>query len=90
MKKYNILAIQKVAMDRRTRRAYCPFLSKYMIVYSSSRAAIYVYKRWDIKTVEAKKGEDWAQVTIGEGAAAVIIWLIYSPIQIKKTLEYPL
>jgi hypothetical protein len=77
------LAIQKVAVEKRTGRTYCPFLSKYMVVYSSGRAAIYVHKRWNIKTVEAKGGEDWAQVTIGEGAAAVTIWLIYSPIQIK-------
>jgi hypothetical protein len=76
------LAIQKVAVDRRTGRAYCPFLSRYMMVYNSGKAAIYVHKRWDIKTVEAKRGENWAQVTIGEGAAAVIIWLIYSFIQI--------
>jgi hypothetical protein len=80
MKKYNILAIQKMAMDRKTGRAYCPSLLRYIMVYSSGRAAIYVHRRWDIKTVEAKKGEDWAQVTIGEGAAVVIIWLIYSPI----------
>jgi hypothetical protein len=73
-----------MAVDRRTRRAYCFFLSKYMVVYSSGRAVIYVHKRWDIKTVEAKGGENWAQVTIGEGAAAVTIWLIYSFIQIKK------
>jgi hypothetical protein len=70
-------------MDKRTGRAYCPFLSKYMVIYSSSRAAIYVHKRWNIKTVEAKGGENWAQVTIGEGAAAVTIWSIYSLIQIK-------
>jgi hypothetical protein len=44
-----------------------------MVVYSSSKAAIYVHKRWNIKTVKAKGGEDWAQVTISEGAAAVII-----------------
>jgi hypothetical protein len=73
-----------MAVDRRTGRAYCPFLSKYMVVYSSGRAAIYVHKRWNIKTVEAKGGEDWAQVTIGEGAAAVTIWSIYSLIQIKE------
>jgi hypothetical protein len=60
-------------VDRRTGRAYCFFLSRYMMVYSSGKAAIYVHKRWNIKTVEAKGGEDWAQVTIGEGAAAVII-----------------
>jgi hypothetical protein len=83
MEKYNIVAIQKMAVDRRTGRAYCPSLSRYMVVYSSGRAAIYVHKRWDIKTVKAKRGENWAQVTIGEGAAAVTIWLIYSLIQIK-------
>jgi hypothetical protein len=76
-------------MDRRTGRAYCPFLSRYMVVYSSGRAAIYVHKRWNIKTVEAKRSEDWAQVTIGEGAAAVTIWSIYSPIQIKKPWNTP-
>jgi hypothetical protein len=76
------LAIQKVAINRRTGRAYCPFLSKYMVIYSSSKAAIYVHKRWNIKTVEAKGGENWVQVTIGEGAAAVIIWLIHPFIQI--------
>jgi hypothetical protein len=78
------LAIQEVAVNRRTGRAYCPFLSRYMVVYSSGKAAIYVHRRWDIKTVEAKGGEDWAQVTIGESAATVTIWLIYSFIQIKE------
>jgi hypothetical protein len=58
MEKYDILAILEVAMDRRTGRAYCFFLSKYTVVYSSGRAAIYVHRRWDIKTVEAKGGED--------------------------------
>jgi hypothetical protein len=72
-----------MAVDKRTGKAYCPFLSKYMMVYSSGRAAIYVHKMWNIKAVEAKGGENWAQVTIGEGAAAVTIWLIYSPIQIE-------
>jgi hypothetical protein len=89
MEEYDILAIQKVAMDKRTGRAYCPFLSRYIMVYSSGRAAIYVHKRWDIKTMEAKRGEDWAQVTIGEGAAAVIIWLIYSFIQMRKFWNIP-
>jgi hypothetical protein len=83
MEEYDILAIQKVAMNRRTGRAYCPFLSRYTVVYSSGKAAIYVHRRWNIKTVEAKKGENWAQRTIGESAATVIIWLIYSLIQIK-------
>jgi hypothetical protein len=90
MEEYDILAIQKMAMDRRTRRAYCPSLSRYMVVYSSGRAAIYVHRRWNIKTVEAKGGEDWAQVTIGEGAAAVTIWSIYSPIQIGGPWNTPL
>jgi hypothetical protein len=52
------MAIQKMAMDRRTGRAYCPFLSKYMVVYNSGKAAIYVHKKWNIKTVKAKGGED--------------------------------
>jgi hypothetical protein len=80
---YDILAVQEVAVDRGTGRAYCPALSRYTVVYSSGRAAIYVHKRWDIKTLEAAEGDDWARITIGEGAAAVTIWSIYSLIQIK-------
>jgi hypothetical protein len=81
--KYNILAVQKMAVNKGTKRAYCPILLKYTIVYSSGRAAIYVHKRWNIKTLEATKGDNWARITIGEEAAAVTIWLIYSPIQMK-------
>jgi hypothetical protein len=33
--------------------------------------------------LEAAKGDNWAQIKIGEGAAVVTIWSIYSPIQIK-------
>jgi hypothetical protein len=79
---YDILAMQEVAVDREMGRAYCPALSRYTVVYSSGRAAIYVHKRWDIKTLEAAEGDDWARITIGEGVAAVIVWSIYSPIQI--------
>jgi hypothetical protein len=42
---YDILAMQKVAVDKGTGRAYCPILSRYTVIYSSGRAAIYVYKR---------------------------------------------
>jgi exonuclease III len=80
---YDILMMQKVAVDKGTGRAYCPALLKYTMVYSSGRTAIYVHKRWDIKTLEAAENDNWARITIGEGAAAVTIWLIYSPIQIK-------
>jgi hypothetical protein len=80
---YDVLAVQKVAMNKGTERAYCPTLSRYMMVYSSGRAAIYVHKWWNIKIFEAAEGDNWARITISEKAAAVIIWLIYSPIQIK-------
>jgi hypothetical protein len=42
---YDILAMQKVTMDKGTGRTYCPVLSRYTMVYSSGRAAIYVHKR---------------------------------------------
>jgi hypothetical protein len=69
-----------VAVDKGTEKAYCPALSRYTVVYSSGKAAIYVHKRWNIKTLEAAEGDNWARITIGEGAAVVTIWLIYSPI----------
>jgi hypothetical protein len=71
--KYDILAMQKVAINKGTEKAYCPALSKYTVVYSSGRAAIYVHKRWDIKTLEAAEGDNWARITIGEKAAAVTV-----------------
>jgi hypothetical protein len=75
--------VQKVAVDRGTGRAYCPVLSRYTVVYSSGKAAIYVYKRWDIKILEATEGDNWARIIIGEEAAVVTVWSIYSPIQIR-------
>jgi hypothetical protein len=62
-----------MAMDKGTKRAYCPTLSRYTVVYNSGRAAIYVHKRWNIKTLEAAKNDNWARITIGEGAAIVTI-----------------
>jgi hypothetical protein len=81
--KYNILAVQKVAIDKGTGRAYCPALPKYTMVYNSGRTVICVHKRWNIKILEAAEGDNWARITISEGAAAITVWLIYSPIQIK-------
>jgi hypothetical protein len=72
-KKYDILAMQKVAVNKGTKRAYCPALSKYTVVYNNGRTAIYVHKRWNIKILEAAEGDNWAQITIGEGAATVIV-----------------
>jgi hypothetical protein len=37
--------MQKVAVDKGTEKIYCPALLKYMMVYSSGKAAIYVHKR---------------------------------------------
>jgi hypothetical protein len=78
--KYNILVMQKVAMDKGTERAYYFVLSKYTVVYSSGRAVIYVHKRWNIKILKAAKGDNWAQIIISEKVAAIIVWSIYSPI----------
>jgi hypothetical protein len=72
-KKYDILAVQKVAVDKRTEKAYYFALSKYTVVYSSSRAAIYVHKRWNIKTFEAAKSDNWARITISEKVEIIII-----------------
>jgi hypothetical protein len=60
-------------MDKETGKAYCPVLSGYTMVYNSGRTAIYVYKWWNIKTLEAAENDNWARITIGEGAAAVIV-----------------
>jgi hypothetical protein len=37
--------MQKVAINKKTERAYCPVLSRYTVVYNSGKAAIYVHKR---------------------------------------------
>jgi hypothetical protein len=57
-KKYDILAMQKVAVDKGTERVYCPALSRYTMVYSSGRTAIYVHKRWNIKILKAAKNDN--------------------------------
>jgi hypothetical protein len=75
--------MQKMAVDKGTEKAYCSVLSKYTMVYSSSRTAIYVYKRWNIKTLKKAKNNNWARIIISEKAAAITVWLIYSPIQIR-------
>jgi hypothetical protein len=75
--------MQKVTVNRGTGRAHCPVLSNYTMVYSSGKAAIYVYKRWNIKILKATEGDNWARITIGEGVAAITVWSIYSPIQIR-------
>jgi exonuclease III len=77
---YDILAVQELAVDNGTGRAYCPALSKYTMVYNSGRTAIYIYKRWNIKILKAAEGDNWARIIIGEGAAVVTVWSIYSPI----------
>jgi hypothetical protein len=73
IKKYDILAMQKVAVDKGTGRAYCPALSRYTMVYNSGRTAIYVHKRYNIKILKAAKGDNWARITISEGVAVVIV-----------------
>jgi hypothetical protein len=79
-----------MAIDKGTKRAYYPALLKYTMVYSSGKAAIYVHKWWNTKTLEAAENNNWARITIGEGAAVVTVWLIYSPIQIKGPWNTPL
>jgi exonuclease III len=86
---YDILAVQKMAMDKETKKAYCPVLSRYTVVYSSGKAAIYVHKRWNIKTLETAENDNWARIIIGEKAAAITIWSIYSPIQIRGLWNIP-
>jgi hypothetical protein len=70
---YDILAVQKIAVDKGTGRVYCPALLRYTMVYSSSKAAIYVHKRWNIKILKAAKGDNWARITISEKAAAITV-----------------
>jgi hypothetical protein len=71
-----------MAMYKKTEKAYCPALSRYTIIYNSGKAAIYVHKRWNIKTLKAAENDNWARITIGEKTAIITIWSIYSPIQI--------
>jgi hypothetical protein len=43
--KYDFLALQKIAIDRRIEKAYCPLRAKYTAIYSGKRAALYIHKR---------------------------------------------
>jgi hypothetical protein len=48
---YDFLALQKIAVNRRTERAYCPLKAKYTAIYSGGKAALYIHKRWNEKTL---------------------------------------
>jgi hypothetical protein len=50
-KKYDFPTLQKTVTNRKTEQIYCPLLSKYVIIYSGGRAAIYVHKTWNIATL---------------------------------------
>jgi hypothetical protein len=70
---YDILALQEVAANRLTGRAYYSTFSRYAVIYSGGRAALYLHKRWNIKKLQSASGDDWARITIGEGATAITI-----------------
>jgi hypothetical protein len=42
---YDFLALQKIAVNKRTEKAYCPSRAKYTAIYSGGRAALYIHKR---------------------------------------------
>jgi hypothetical protein len=79
---YDFLALQEVAVDKRIEKAYCPLRAKYTAIYSGRRATLYIHKKWNEKTLQTKAGNDWAKLSIGEGAFIINIWSIYSLIQI--------
>jgi hypothetical protein len=54
-------------------RAYCSTFLRYAVIYSGGRAALYLYKRWNIKKLQSASENDWARITIGEKATAVTI-----------------
>jgi hypothetical protein len=87
---YDFLALQKIAVDKRTKKAYCLSKAKYTAIYSGGRAALYIHKRWNEKTLQAEAGNDWAKLFIGEGASTLNIWFIYSLIQIEELWRTPL
>jgi hypothetical protein len=78
-----------MAVNRLTSRAYYPTFLRYAVIYNGGRAALYLHKRWNIKKLQSASGSDWARIIIGEGATAVIIWSIYSLIQISGRWNIP-
>jgi hypothetical protein len=50
--------MQKMVLNKKTEKAYCSALLKYTVVDSSGRTAIYVHKRWNIKTLKAAESDN--------------------------------
>jgi hypothetical protein len=82
--------LQKIAINKRIKKAYCSLKAKYTAIYSGGRTALYIHKRWKEKTLQIKAGNDWAKLSIGEGAFIINIWSIYSLIQIEELWRTPL
>jgi hypothetical protein len=72
-----------MAVNKLISRAYYSTFSRYAVIYNGGKAALYLYKRWNIKKLQSASENDWARIIIGEKITAVIIWFIYSFIQIS-------
>jgi hypothetical protein len=73
-----------MAVNKLISRTYYSTFLRYTVIYSGGKAALYLYKRWDIKKLQSASGNNWARITISEKATAVIIWSIYSFIKISE------
>jgi hypothetical protein len=71
-----------MAINKLISRVYYSTFLRYTVIYNGGRAVLYLHKRWNIKKLQSASGNNWARITISEKATAVIIWSIYSLIQI--------
>ena len=70
---YDVVAIQEPWINRHLRTTYCPRSCRYQRVYGSGRAALSVHKRHGVAKWSQETGEDWCNVTFGEGEVAVTV-----------------
>jgi hypothetical protein len=55
---YDILALQKVAINKFTGKAYYLIFSRYAVIYNGGKAVLYLYKRWNIKKLQLASEND--------------------------------
>ena len=75
---YDVIAVQEPWVNPEPKSIHCPRSGRYLSVYGSGRAALYIHKRHGVATWSQKSGKDWCSVTFGAGENAVTVWSIYS------------
>lgn len=82
---YDILAITEPWTNNQ-KQQYCPSYSHYNIAAMGGRATLYIHKRHDQSTWQARSGPDWCAVTIAEAEQPqpITIYTVYSQVEAKE------